>query len=167
MKRRKALVRLAGEPVGTLEEVDGGVRFTYLRVWLERPDAVPISLTLPLRREPYVSNDLHLKNFSLLTEPDGLRRLAPAYDLVCTRLVLPHDSLALPVGGKEKNLTRRTWLDLAAYCKLPEKAARRILDEQVRALEPSLTLIDRSFLPDRLKEQYAAVVQASTSILAA
>ncbi len=113
------------------------------------------------------NGDMHLKNFSLLIEPDGLRRLAPAYDLVCTRLVLPNDSLALPVGGKGKNLTRRSWLELAAYCGLPEKAARRILDAQVGALEPSLTFIGRSFLPDHLKEPYAAVVRASTSILTA
>lgn len=113
------------------------------------------------------NGDMHLKNFSLLTQPDGIRRLAPAYDLVCTRLALPNDSLALPVGGKEKNLTRRSWLDLAAYCELPEKAARRIVDEQIRALEPSLALIAHSFLPDQLKEQYAGVVRESTSILTA
>ncbi len=68
MKRRKAQVRRAGEPVGTLEEAEGGVRFTYLPEWLERPDAVPVSLTLPLRREPYVSNDLHPFFENLLPE---------------------------------------------------------------------------------------------------
>lgn len=68
MKRRQAQVRLAGEPVGTVEEVEGGVRFAYLPQWLERPDAVPVSLTLPLRSEPYVSNDLHPFFENLLPE---------------------------------------------------------------------------------------------------
>ena len=33
------------------------------------------------------NGDMHLKNFSLLTGPDGTVRLSPAYDLFCTRLV--------------------------------------------------------------------------------
>ena len=68
MKRRRAQVRLAGEPVGTLEEAEGWVRFTYSPEWLERPDAAPVSLTLPLRREPYVSQELHPFFENLLPE---------------------------------------------------------------------------------------------------
>jgi serine/threonine-protein kinase HipA len=37
------------------------------------------------------NGDLHLKNLSLLTDRDGNRRLAPAYDLISTKLVLPND----------------------------------------------------------------------------
>ena len=68
----------------------------------------------------WISNgDMHLKNFSLLTLPDAIRRLSPAYDLVCTRLVLPtDDSLALPIGGRNKNLTKRHWLEFGEYCRL-------------------------------------------------
>ena len=40
---------------------------------------------------------MHLKNFSLLTNEDGITRLTPAYDLVCTRLVIPDHQLALPL----------------------------------------------------------------------
>ena len=32
------------------------------------------------------NGDMHLKNFSLLTGPDGTVRLSPAYDLLCTRV---------------------------------------------------------------------------------
>ncbi len=52
-------MRLAGEPVGTIEELEGDVGFTYSREWLERADAVPISVTVPLRPEPYISKSLH------------------------------------------------------------------------------------------------------------
>ena len=68
MKRRKGEVRLAGEPVGTIEELEGDVEFTYSREWLERPDAVPISVTLPLRPEPYISKGLHPFFENLLPE---------------------------------------------------------------------------------------------------
>jgi serine/threonine-protein kinase HipA len=65
---RKALVKLSGQAVGAIEEHGGGTRFTYLSEWLVRPDAVPVSLTLPLREEPYVSTGLHPFFENLLPE---------------------------------------------------------------------------------------------------
>jgi serine/threonine-protein kinase HipA len=52
------------------------------------------------------NGDMHLKNFSLLVDEQGIVRLTPAYDLICTRLVIPDDSLALPICGKKDNLHR-------------------------------------------------------------
>lgn len=68
MKRRKGEVRLAGELVGAIEELEGDVRFTYSKEWLERDGAVPISMTLPLRPEPYISKGLHPFFENLLPE---------------------------------------------------------------------------------------------------
>ncbi|NQU23938.1 MAG: HipA N-terminal domain-containing protein [Candidatus Nealsonbacteria bacterium] len=68
METRKGEVRLAGEPVGIVEELDDDVRFTYLSQWLQRSDAVPISVTMPLRPEPYVSKGLHPFFENLLPE---------------------------------------------------------------------------------------------------
>ena len=109
-----------------------------------------------------------MKNFSLLTTIEGLRRLAPAYDLICTRLPIPTDQdLALPIGGKKNNLTRRSWLNFAGYCKIPERAAVRLLNEQIATTESSVDLIYASFLPDKLKAQYEAIVRQNTAILSA
>jgi serine/threonine-protein kinase HipA len=48
------------------------------------------------------NGDAHLKNFSL-TYPDGrAARLAPAYDLLCTRAYIPDDRLALNLGGERR-----------------------------------------------------------------
>lgn len=55
---RRGLVRLDGVDVGVIEEVPEGVHFAYLPGWLARPDRVPVSLTLPLRPEPYVYRSL-------------------------------------------------------------------------------------------------------------
>lgn len=49
---RRGQVRLDGVPVGIIEEIESGIRFTYLDEWRSRADPVPISLTLPLREEP-------------------------------------------------------------------------------------------------------------------
>jgi len=113
------------------------------------------------------NGDMHLKNFSLITTRDGIRRLSPAYDLVCTRLVIPNDTLAMPIGGRDRNLTRRKWLNFADYCQIPEKAAKRVISEQINALKPALHLISASYLPDDMKQQYQDIVRENTDILAA
>jgi len=66
--KRIGQVRLSGRPVGTIEEDDDKTMFTYSPDWLSQSDAVPISLTLPLRAEPYVSQGLHPFFENLLPE---------------------------------------------------------------------------------------------------
>jgi serine/threonine-protein kinase HipA len=68
MADRIGRVLLSGQPVGTIEESDDTTRFAYLPEWLNRSDAVPVSLTLPLRAEPYVSQGLHPFFENLLPE---------------------------------------------------------------------------------------------------
>jgi len=114
----------------------------------------------------WVANgDMHLKNFSLLTTRDGIRRLAPAYDLVCTKLIIPDDTLALPIGGRDKRFTRRKWFEFAQYCQIPERAAKRLLAEQIEALAPALELVARSFLSEDMKQQYANLLRENTAVL--
>ncbi|MBU3666775.1 MAG: phosphatidylinositol kinase [Chthoniobacterales bacterium] len=50
---RKAEVLLHGRAVGILEELERGYRFNYRADYLENPKAEPVSLSLPLRREPF------------------------------------------------------------------------------------------------------------------
>lgn len=111
------------------------------------------------------NGDMHLKNFSLLTTSQGIRQLSPAYDVVCTTLVIPDDTLAMPLLGRDKKLTRRMWLDFARYCGIPEKAAKRLLSEQIEALESALHLISASFLPEEMKEQYEGIIRKNTAVL--
>jgi serine/threonine-protein kinase HipA len=68
MMRRIGRVKLAGKFVGTIEETEGQITFAYSPEWLNRPNAVPVSLTLPLREEPYVSRGLHPFFENLLPE---------------------------------------------------------------------------------------------------
>lgn len=67
-QRRVGNVRISGTPVGTIEESNGQTVFAYSAEWLKRPDATPVSLTLPLRDEPYVSRGLHPFFENLLPE---------------------------------------------------------------------------------------------------
>ncbi len=50
---RRAEVHIQGRSAGMLEEQDNGYVFSYAPDYLEQPDAVAISLSLPLRSEPF------------------------------------------------------------------------------------------------------------------
>ena len=65
---RTSLVKLNGQLVGHLTDEEGETCFTYTPEWLALPGAVPVSLTLPLRREPYVHSGLHPFFENLLPE---------------------------------------------------------------------------------------------------
>ena len=56
---RKVDVYIRDIFAGCLEETDTGYRFTYDSRYQERNGAEPISLTMPLRPQPYDSNILH------------------------------------------------------------------------------------------------------------
>lgn len=50
---RKAEVLIFDRPAGILEELERGYRFTYRADYLAEPQAVPVSLSLPLRSAPF------------------------------------------------------------------------------------------------------------------
>ena len=55
---RKAEIYVRNVFAGILEETDAGYSFAYDPAYLQRPDACVVSLTLPLRPEPYTSHTL-------------------------------------------------------------------------------------------------------------
>ena len=68
-RERRGVVGLDGRRVGEITEIDEAhTRFVYDAEWVSRPDAVPVSLTLPLRAEPYDSKGLHPFFENLLPE---------------------------------------------------------------------------------------------------
>lgn len=55
---RQGLVYLSDSLAGILTEDENGYSFRYDEEYLSLPDALPVSLTLPLRQEPYESRVL-------------------------------------------------------------------------------------------------------------
>ena len=110
------------------------------------------------------NGDAQLKNFSLLETPDGDFILAPAYDLINTRLHVPDDPIfALDKGlfkGGDKSFyqmgiaTGKTFLEFGKRIGLPEKMVRRELNRFCASYDKAETLIANSFLSDDLKSQY-------------
>ena len=109
------------------------------------------------------NEDMHLKNFSLITR-DGKVELAPAYDYLSSTvafLVLGKrqktiEEVALPLQGKKRGLTRKAWI--AYYgeerLSLPEKIIRKVLNDLVEAHDGCRDRIEESFLPSNHKARY-------------
>jgi serine/threonine-protein kinase HipA len=112
------------------------------------------------------NGDMHLKNFSIVTDGSGISRLSPAYDLVCTRLVIEDDDLALPVGGKKSTLTRRDWVAFGEYCGLRPPVIERVFGDVAAALPHAAALVDGAPLSDNGKAAYRALLAERTDSLA-
>ncbi len=110
--------------------------------------------------------DMHLKNYSLMETPQGMR-LAPAYDLLSTMLVIPDDpeESALPVNGKKSNLTRSDFDVLAEYLDIRRPAYRKVYEHMSAAADAFRTAIDTGRLPAPMKEELAKLIQVRLSAL--
>jgi len=111
------------------------------------------------------NGDMHLKNFSLLAGPDTIHRLSPACDLLCTRLAIPDDQLALPVGGRRNGLARADWLRYAEYCGIPRPAAERVLRTITGSLDEALALVPRALLGDEAGRMSSEVLRERSATL--
>lgn len=106
------------------------------------------------------NTDMHLKNFSLYKKV-GECVLAPAYDLLSTKLVIPQDNeeLALTLNGKKSKLKKNDFDSLLKTMKVDDKAIENVYDKFRKVIPEWLLFIDSSFLPDEMKEQYKTLIQ--------
>ena len=88
------------------------------------------------------NSDGHAKNLSLLYLPNGGIRLAPFYDLVCTRAIERIDyHLAFDVGGQRDpgQITTAHWDTLARQCDVGSRFLHRLLQETAASLLEQLS----------------------------
>ena len=112
------------------------------------------------------NNDMHLKNFSLY-RPARDYRLTPAYDLLNVAIVNPEDreELALTLSGRKTKLRLDDFLNAAKTMGLEENVVLRLLASLQKALPKWQTLIRNSFLSDKMKNEYEALVMMRLSRL--
>ena len=65
---RAGIVYVEHEVAGDIAETADGIAFTYRDEFLSSPSAQPVSLTLPLRADPYLATSLHPFFAGLLAE---------------------------------------------------------------------------------------------------
>ena len=75
-EKRSGTVLFLGKRAGRLTESEEGYVFRYEAKFLEDPGALPISVTLPLRKEPFLSRELHPFFDGLLPEGWTLEHVA-------------------------------------------------------------------------------------------
>jgi serine/threonine-protein kinase HipA len=108
------------------------------------------------------NEDMHLKNFSLITRRIKTE-LTPAYDLLNTTIAIKNarEEIALPLRGKRSKLTRP---DLIQYfgrerLHLNDKIIGRILESFKEKKQAIDSLIQNSFLNAEMKQMYLELVE--------
>lgn len=84
------------------------------------------------------NGDAHLKNFSMLETEEGELRLSPAYDIVCSKAVLPKElDCALTLNGKQNKIGHKDFEQFGAGLKIPSKVINGIF-ERFRQSHPMM-----------------------------
>ena len=115
------------------------------------------------------NSDMHCKNFSLIDIGRREYVLSPAYDLLSIKLADPYDQdeLAMPlvVGGRRSGFNKASFMDAMTGCGLDAKICYRLMDKFAGHRDKWVELIESSFLPDDMKEDYIRLIDARLSAL--
>lgn len=114
------------------------------------------------------NEDMHLKNFSLIGRERKIE-LSPGYDLLNTTIVLRNvtEEIALPLGGKKRNLTRSLLIDYFGNerLKLKEPVIQDVLAKLSSVFNLWEETITKSFLSDPIKEKYFKLLSSRRKVL--
>lgn len=103
------------------------------------------------------NEDMHLKNFSLITKNEKTT-LTPVYDFLNSSIAIknPEEEIALTLKGKKSNLKASDFMDYYAKerLQLNEKTIATILEQMHNAIPKWKELLEISFLSDDMKEKY-------------
>jgi len=111
------------------------------------------------------NGDMHLKNFSLIQTNTNIG-LSPSYDLLSTRLVIPEkddpDDMALTLNGKKRKIHEGDFRAFALHCGLTEKQYENTILKFKNGFGHLQTLIEKSFLQEKQKEEYSRIIAERT-----
>ncbi|MEI8026910.1 MAG: HipA domain-containing protein [Pseudomonadota bacterium] len=113
------------------------------------------------------NEDMHLKNYSLITR-NKLVELAPAYDFLNSSIVLKNPvEIALPIAGRQKNLTRENLLNYFARERmlLNQKAVDDVMSRFQGVIPQWKVWIEKSFLSAPLRASYKDLLEKRSEAL--
>lgn len=111
----------------------------------------------------FANGDAHIKNFSVLQTSRGDYRLAPAYDLINTLLHIPGGHIfALEKGlypgwNRELGVSGTDFMVFGERIGLDKSIVLSEIDRFCAEYSETERLIENSFLPDNLKEEYRQI----------
>ncbi len=107
------------------------------------------------------NEDMHLKNFSLITK-GGITTLSPAYDFLNSSIAIKHPEveMALILKGKKSNIEKVDLIDYYAMerMELNAKTVDKILSDMFTCVPRWKQLVEISFLSDEMKEKYVSLL---------
>ncbi|MCK4640169.1 MAG: HipA domain-containing protein [Candidatus Marinimicrobia bacterium] len=120
------------------------------------------------------NEDMHLKNFSLITRNNKIE-LSPAYDFLSTttaflsigKQIDEIEEVALSIKGKKRKLTRKIWIDYFGMDRLQLNSA--VIAEELTRFSNSFDqwyeLIKKSFLSEATQEIYTSLIEQRRRLL--
>ena len=107
------------------------------------------------------NEDMHLKNFSLITKK-GKTYLSPAYDLLNSTMVLKKtkEELALPIMGSKARFSPSHFKEYLGVKRMEqqERMIEKVFSEIYEARGTWEGIIEKSFLSDEAKEEYFKIL---------
>ena len=115
------------------------------------------------------NSDMHCKNFSLIDTGRGEYALSPAYDLLAVLLADPADTdemaMSFEVGGKKSGFDRDTFMTAFTQSGIPVTVATKMIERMKGYLPQWEKLINQSFLPEKMKASYCALLRKRIAML--
>jgi serine/threonine-protein kinase HipA len=111
--------------------------------------------------------DMHLKNYSLIKTPQGMR-LSPAYDLLSTRLAIPEDQeeSALTINGKKSKLDGSDFISLARNLDIPKTVQSKLFRRFIESEPVLLATVNKGRLPDAMKHALTSLICKRLKVIA-
>jgi serine/threonine-protein kinase HipA len=113
------------------------------------------------------NEDMHLKNFSLITK-NGKTKLTPVYDFLNSTIAIknPEEEIALTLKGKKSNLKATDFIDYYAKerFQLNNKTVAIILEQMQQVIPKWKELLEISFLSEDMKEKYLNLLETKTQM---
>lgn len=105
------------------------------------------------------NGDMHLKNWALLRLPIE-NKIAPCYDLVCSKLYLPNeDESALTINGKRNRLNKQDFEALGRTLKIDQKAMQNTFEKLFSARDKLTAMVFDSLLSKKKKSMMAEIIK--------
>jgi serine/threonine-protein kinase HipA len=94
--------------------------------------------------------------------------LAPFYDLLATKLLLPEDKeeTALTINGKKNKLKKDDFLVLGKNLLLSDKVVRKSFERILKPIPDMKKLIEKSFVSRDLQKEYGKLIDSRGKVLA-
>ncbi|PJC48539.1 MAG: hypothetical protein CO035_02935, partial [Candidatus Omnitrophica bacterium CG_4_9_14_0_2_um_filter_42_8] len=103
------------------------------------------------------NGDAHLKNYSIAYRDKDNIRLTPAYDIVCSKLVIPGDEdSAITIHGKKNKLLREDFDQLGADFNIPMKIRYEKFGNKINAMRK---IIEISSVAKEKQGQFLEIIK--------